>query len=99
LTSNGFVLFIGIARTLSVLTGAAFAGLLLRATLPAWHQLGPGERWLASTLFVYSANVTAFTALFLTSTTSTRSLINVGFLASFVAGHRYLYFVRRDTRP
>jgi hypothetical protein len=99
LTSHGFVLFIGIARTLSVLTGAAFAGLLLRATLPAWRQLGSGERWLASTLFVYSANVTAFTALFLTSTTSTRSLINVGFLASFVAGHRYLYFVRRDTRP
>lgn len=99
MTSNGFVLFIGIARTLSVLTGAALAGLLLRATLPAWRQLGAAERWLAATLFLYSANVTAFTALFLTSTTSTRSLINVGFLASFVAGHRYLYFVRRDTRP
>jgi hypothetical protein len=98
LTSHGYVLFIGIARLLSVLTGAAFAGLLLRATLPAWRQLGAAERWLAATLFVYSANVTVFTALFLTSTTSARSLISVGFLASFLAGHRYLYFVRRDTR-
>jgi hypothetical protein len=97
-TSHGFVLFIGITRVLSVLTGAAFAALLLRATIPAWRQLGVTERWLAATLFVYSANVTAFTALFLTSTTSSRSLVNVGFLASFVAGHRYLYFVRRDTR-
>jgi hypothetical protein len=61
-TSNGYGVFIGIARTLSVLTGAAFAGLLLRATLPAWRQLGAAERWLAATLFVYSANVTVFTA-------------------------------------
>lgn len=97
--SNGYGLFIGIARILSVLTGAAFAGLLLRATVPAWRQLGAGERWLAATLFVYSANVTAFTAVFLTSTTSSRSLISVGFLASFLAGHRYLYFVRKDPRP
>jgi hypothetical protein len=92
-------LLIGIARVLCVLTGASFAALLLRATLPVWHQLGAVEKWLAVTLFLYSANVTAFTAIFLTSATTSRSLINVGFLLSFLAGHRYLYFVRRDTRP
>jgi hypothetical protein len=98
-TSNGYVLFIGIARILSVLTGAAFAALLLRATIPAWRQLGAAERWLAATLFVYSTNVTVFTAIFLASSASARSLISVGFLASFLAGHRYLYFLRRDIRP
>lgn len=94
-----YALFIGVVRVLSVLTGASFAALLLRATLPAWRRLGAVEKWLAATLFLYSANVTAFTAVFLTSATSSRSLINVGFLASFLAGHRYLYFVRRDIRP
>ncbi len=90
---------IGVARVLSVLTGATFAALLLRATVPVWHRLSAGEKWLAAALFLYSANVTAFTAVFLTSATTPRSLINVGFLASFLAGHRYLYFVRRDARP
>ncbi|MDX3260754.1 hypothetical protein PV336_16155 [Streptomyces sp. MI02-2A] len=94
-----YALAIGVVRTLTVLTGASFAALLLRATLPVRDRLGAVEKWLAATLFIYSANVTAFTAVFLTSATTSRSLINVGFLASFLAGHRYLYFVRRDNRP
>lgn len=99
MSTYGYLVIIAIARILTVLTGASFAALLLRATLPVWSRLGTAEKWLAATLFVYSANVVAFTAIFLTSATSARSLISIGFLASFLAGHRYLYFVRRDTRP
>ncbi|RZU35992.1 hypothetical protein EV284_3475 [Streptomyces sp. BK022] len=92
-------LVIEIARTLNALVGAAFSALLLRATLPVWRQLGAAEKWLAAALFIYSANVCVFSALFWTSPTSGRSWINVGFLISLLAAHRYLYFVRRDTRP
>jgi hypothetical protein len=92
-------LVITIIRMLNALVGAALAALLLRATLPVWRQLGAAEKWLAAALFIYSANVAVFCALFWTSPTSGRSWINVGFLISLAAAHRYLYFVRRDPRP
>lgn len=92
-------LVITIARTLNALVGAALSALLLRATLPVWRQLGAAEKWLATALFLYSANVAVFCAVFWTSPSSDRSWINVGFLASLLAAHRYLYFVRRDARP
>lgn len=95
---DGFNLLIGIIRVLNVCVGAALAALMLRASLPVWNRLGTAERWLTVTLFIYSANVTLFTALVLDQSTSVgpNSYIHIGFLASFVAGHRYLYFVRRD---
>uniref|UniRef100_A0AAU3I6X5 Uncharacterized protein n=1 Tax=Streptomyces sp. NBC_01393 TaxID=2903851 RepID=A0AAU3I6X5_9ACTN len=93
-----FTLVITITRVLNALVGAALSALLLRATLPAWRQLGSAERWLATALFIYSANVSVFCALFWTSPSSSRSWINVGFLLSLLAAHRYIYFVRRDTR-
>lgn len=92
-------LVIEIARMLNALVGAAFSALLLRATLPVWRQLGAAEKWLSAALFLYSANVAVFCAVFWTSPSSGRSWINVGFLLSLLAAHRYLYFVRRDTRP
>jgi hypothetical protein len=92
-------LVIEIARMLNALVGAAFSALLLRATLPVWSQLGAAEKWLSAALFLYSANVAVFCAVFWTSPSSGRSWINVGFLLSLLAAHRYLYFVRRDTRP
>lgn len=95
--SHLFPTVIAIVRCLNAGVGAFFAALLVRATLPVWHRLGGMEKWLAVTLFIYSANVTVFCALFWTSSASARSLINVGFLASLVAAHRYLYFIRRDT--
>jgi hypothetical protein len=93
-----FTLLITITRILNALVGAALAALLLRATIPAWRQLGAAERWLATALFIYSANISAFCALFWTSPSSNRSWINLGFLISLLAAHRYLYFVRRDSR-
>jgi hypothetical protein len=92
-------LVINTARMLNALVGAALAALLLRATIPVWRQLGAAERWLFAALFIYSANVSVFCALFWTSPHNDRSWINVGFLLSLLAAHRYLYFVRRDTRP
>lgn len=86
-----------VIQLLNAVIGAAFSALLLRASIPVWRQLGPIERWLAIALFIYSANITVFSTLFWI--TSGRSWINVGFLVSFLAGHRYLYFLRRDTRP
>jgi hypothetical protein len=94
---NTFLTFISVCRILNAITGAAFAALLLRATLPVWPVLHAIERWLAVALFIYSTNVTLFCALFWTSTASSRSLINIGFLISLAAGHRYLYFIRRDS--
>jgi hypothetical protein len=92
-------LVITLTRMFNALVGAAFAALLLRATLPVWSQLGAAEKWLAAALFIYSADVSAFCAVFWTSQTNSQSWINVGLLASLLAAHRYLYFVRRDTRP
>ncbi|MER5754347.1 hypothetical protein [Streptomyces sp. NPDC002088] len=92
-------LVITLIRVINALVGAAFTALLWRATWPVRGQLGAAEKWLAAALLVYSANVTVFCALFWTSPASGRSWINVGFLLSLLAAHRYLYFVRRDTRP
>lgn len=92
-------LVITITRILNAAVGAAFSALLLRATIPVWRQLGAAEKWLSAALFLYSANVAVFCAVFWTSPSSGRSWINVGFLLSLLAAHRYLYFVRRDTRP
>jgi hypothetical protein len=90
-------LAITVIQLLNAVVGAAFSALLLRASLPVWRQLGVTEKWLAAALFLYSANITVFSALFWIS--SGRSWINVGFLVSLLAAHRYLYFVRRDIRP
>lgn len=92
-----FPTVIAVVRCLDAGVGASFAALLVRASLPVWHRLGAVEKWLAVTLFVYSANVSIFCALFWTSPASARSLINLGFLVSLLAGLRYLYFIRRDT--
>jgi hypothetical protein len=91
MNQDGFRLVISVVRILNVCLGAALAALLLRATLPVWRDIGRAERWLAVTLFLYSANVALFTPV------ASNSLIHIGFLASFLAGHRYLYFVRKDS--
>lgn len=95
---NLFTLAITVARCLNVGLGAAFAALLLRASLPVWHRIVAVEKWLAAALFLYSASVTVGCALAWTTSANGRSLINLGFLASLVAAHRYLYFIRRDTQ-
>jgi hypothetical protein len=90
-------LVITVIQLINAAVGAAFSALLLRASVPVWRQLDVTEKWLAAALFVYSANIAVFSSLFWIS--SGRSWINVGFLFSLLAAHRYLYFVRRDTRP
>lgn len=95
--SHVFPTVIAVVRCLNAGVGAVFSALLIRASLPVWDRLGTVEKWLAVTLFTYSANITVFCALFWTSSASARSLINLGFLVSLLAGLRYLYFIRRDT--
>lgn len=98
MSHDGFGLAISIIRTLNVCCGAAFAALLLRATLPVWGAIPRAERWLSAALLIYSANVTLFTALVLgqAAPVAPSSFVQIGFLLSFLAGHRALYFVRRD---
>jgi hypothetical protein len=83
--------FIHVISILNVILGAAFAGLLVRATRVVWQEVGRVEKWLSVALFLYSANVAIAAPLL------PNIYLQFCFLVSFIAGHKGLYFARKDT--